>query len=137
MWSQQTYGLHGILHSCLCVLGCKPRLLTSLHKRCACHVQGADAPLSGLIAMLAAAEMLGNSSYADLYRKRLVFAAFAGEPWGYMGSKRFLWELHSRENSTRGLSLEQIEQVRSCNSSNWWSLSTLFDMHPLLHRYES
>ena len=64
--------------------------------------------------MLAAAEVVGNSSYGDVYRKRLVFAAFAGEPWGYMGSKRFLWELHTRENSTLGLSLEQIEQVGSC-----------------------
>ncbi|CAL8470795.1 g10337 [Coccomyxa elongata] len=75
------------------------------------RTKGADAPLSGLVAMLAAAEALGNSSYADVYRKRIVFAAFSGEPWGYMGSKRFLWELHSGENSTRGLSLNQIEQM--------------------------
>ncbi len=40
-----------------------------------------------------------------------MFAAFAGEPWGYMGSKRFLWELHSRENSTKPLTLEAIDQV--------------------------
>ncbi len=61
--------------------------------------------------MLAAAEALGNSSYADVYRKRIVFAAFSGEPWGYMGSKRFLWELHNGENSTIGLSLDRIEQA--------------------------
>lgn len=61
--------------------------------------------------MLTAAEVIGNSSYGDVYRKRLVFAAFAGEPWGYMGSKRFLWELHSGENSTLGISLKQLEQV--------------------------
>lgn len=77
-----------------------------------CSVQGAEAPLSGLIAMLAAAEVLGNSGYADVYRRRLIFTAFAGEPWGSMGSKRFLWELHSHENSTRGLMLDQIQQAR-------------------------
>ncbi|CAL5224917.1 g7683 [Coccomyxa viridis] len=73
--------------------------------------KGAEAPLSGLIALLAAAEILGNSSMAAGYQRRLVFVAFAGEPWGYMGSKRFLWELHNGENSTRPLSLEAIEQV--------------------------
>ena len=77
-------------------------------------MQGAEAPLSGLIALLAAAEILGNSSMAAGYQRRLVFAAFAGEPWGYMGSKRFLWELHNGENSTRPLSLEAIDQVCFC-----------------------
>jgi hypothetical protein len=42
-----------------------------------------------------------------------VFVAFSGDPWGYMGSKRFLWELHSRQNSTAGLTLDAIDQVRS------------------------
>ena len=74
-------------------------------------MQGAEAPLSGLIAMLTAAEILGNSTLASRYERRLVFAAFAGEPWGYMGSKRFLWELHSRENSTKPLTLKAIDQV--------------------------
>ena len=74
-------------------------------------VQGADAPISGLIAMLAAAEILGNSSQASSYEKRVVFLALAGEPWGYMGSKRFLWELHTGENSTAGLTLEAVELV--------------------------
>lgn len=76
-------------------------------------MQGAEAPLSGLIALLAAAEILGNSTLAPGYQRRLVFAAFAGEPWGYMGSKRFLWELHMGENSTQPLSLEAIDQARS------------------------
>ena len=74
-------------------------------------LQGAEAPLSGLIAMLAAAEILGNSSLAPAYQRRLVFAALAGEPWGYMGSKRFLWELHIGANSTQPLSQEAIDQV--------------------------
>ncbi len=81
--------------------------------------------------MLAAAEALGNSSYADVYRKRIVFAAFSGEPWGYMGSKRFLWELHSGENSTRGLSLNQIEQALPFPDNNTiW----LYRMGDLLDR---
>lgn len=61
---------------------------------------GADAPVSGLIAMLAAAELLGSSNATAAvaaaglrYRRRLVFAALGGEPWGLMGSKRLLWEL--------------------------------------------
>ncbi len=47
--------------------------------------------------------------------RQLVFAAFAGETWDYMGSKRFLWELHSGSRSTAGLSLDQIDQVLSHN----------------------
>ena len=42
-----------------------------------------------------------------------MFAAFAGETWDYMGSKRFLWELHSGSQSTAGLSLDHIDQVLS------------------------
>ncbi len=45
------------------------------------------------------------------YERRLVFAAFAGEPWDYMGSKRFLWELESGSAATAGLSLQSINQV--------------------------
>ena len=45
------------------------------------------------------------------YGRRLVFAAFAGEPWDYMGSKRFLWELESGSAATAGLSLQSIDQV--------------------------
>ena len=73
--------------------------------------QGAEAPISGLVALLAAAEILGNGTSAAAWHRRIMFAAFAGEPWGYMGSKRFLWELHTTENSTKGLRLADIEQV--------------------------
>ena len=67
--------------------------------------------MSGLVAMLAAAEIIGNSTLAASFQRRTVFAALAGEPWGYMGSKRLLWELANRENSTEGLALANIEQV--------------------------
>ena len=40
-----------------------------------------------------------------------MFTAFAGETWDYMGSKRFLWELHSGSSATAGLSLDHIDQV--------------------------
>ncbi len=74
--------------------------------------------------MLAAAEILGNSTMSTQYERRLVFAAFAGEPWGYMGSKRFLWELHTGENSTRPLTLYAIDQVPYCARA-----SLLYCMH--------
>ncbi len=73
--------------------------------------------MSGLIAMLAAAEILGNSSHVQGYERRLVFAALAGEPWGYMGSKRFLWELHRGESSTQPLSLLAVDQVDTCQQT--------------------
>lgn len=75
---------------------------------------GADAPVSGLIAMLAAAEVLGSSNATAAlaaagarYQRRLVFAALAGEPWGMMGSKRLLWELSTAasNSSLAGLGL--------------------------------
>ena len=66
---------------------------------------GAESPASGLIAMLAAAQLLGSAGGAARYRRRLVFAALAGEPWGLMGSKRLLWELEAGNSSMAGLSL--------------------------------
>ena len=98
-------------------------------------LQGAEAPLSGLIAMLAAAEILGNSSHAEGYERCLVFAGLAGEPWGYMGSKRFLWELHRGNNSTKPLSLLAIDQVGACSAKSTWRACTSFsDRIPtLLH----
>ena len=53
-----------------------------------------------------------NRTARRRYGRRLVFAAFAGETWDYMGSKRFLWELHSGSAATAGLSLQHIDQVR-------------------------
>lgn len=63
--------------------------------------------------MLAAADILSTVSPTtrQLYRRHLLFTAFAGETWDYMGSKRFLWELHSGGDSTAGLSLDLIDQV--------------------------
>ena len=74
--------------------------------------QGAEAPLSGLVAMLAAAEALGNASAAGNYSRRLGFVALAGEPWGLMGSRRLLWQMHAGDPSVHGLRLDAVEQAR-------------------------
>lgn len=80
--------------------------------------QGADGPLSGLIAMLGALSVLhttlttSGSSAASTYSKRIVFLALAGEPWGYMGSRRLLYEASTGSNSTAGLDLTLVEKVR-------------------------
>ena len=74
--------------------------------------QGAEAPLSGLVAMLAAAEALGNASAAGNYSRRLAFVALAGEPWGLMGSRRLLWQMHAGDPSVHGLRLDAVEQAR-------------------------
>ncbi|KAL4433984.1 hypothetical protein ABPG75_000425 [Micractinium tetrahymenae] len=73
---------------------------------------GAESPVSGLIAMLAAAELLGSADasaaagqYRERYRRRIVFAALGGEPWGLMGSKRLLWEAASGAASVAGFDL--------------------------------
>ncbi len=73
---------------------------------------GAESPASGLIAMLAAAEVLGSAEgsaaagqYRERYRRRIVFAALGGEPWGLMGSKRLLWEAASGAASVAGFNI--------------------------------
>lgn len=84
---------------------------------------GADAPVSGLIAMLAAAEALGNASSAapapPPYRRRLVFAALMGEPWGLMGSKRLLWEAGSANSTTAGLGIAANGSVAGVRRGRW------------------
>ena len=81
--------------------------------------QGADSAMGSLITLLAVADILGNNTAAvATYRKRLVLTALVGEPWGYMGSKRLLWEMDSQADTTSGLSLEQIEQVSSLHATS-------------------
>jgi len=73
--------------------------------------------LSGLVALLAAAEALGNATRFSLaaaaaraegggsaasppapFPGRILFVALAAEPWGFLGSRRLLWEARSRSD---------------------------------------
>lgn len=77
--------------------------------------QAADSPISGLIAMMAAAQVLGSTENDPLvvqsYQKRIIFLAVTGEPWGYMGSRRLLWEMENGNLSVQGLELDSIEGI--------------------------
>jgi nicastrin len=82
--------------------------------------QAADSPLSGLIAMLAAAQALGsvennnnnNRLLAEQkYKKRIIFLAVMGEPWDFMGSRRLLYELENGNVAVQGLDVDSIEAI--------------------------
>ena len=73
--------------------------------------QGADAPLSGLAALLSAASALGATGASASYSRQVVFLALAGEPWGYMGSRAFLWELERGGVTVEGLDLGLVDQA--------------------------
>eukprot|EP01114_Cavostelium_apophysatum_P012909 TRINITY_DN3009_c0_g1_i1.p1 TRINITY_DN3009_c0_g1~~TRINITY_DN3009_c0_g1_i1.p1 ORF type:complete len:657 (-),score=92.61 TRINITY_DN3009_c0_g1_i1:31-2001(-) len=57
---------------------------------------GADSAISGTVGVMLAAEALSrmNISSANL-KKQIIFAFFAGESWGYLGSKRFISDVKS------------------------------------------
>ncbi|KAJ9505981.1 hypothetical protein QJQ45_016966 [Haematococcus lacustris] len=75
------------------------------------HVQAANAPLSGLLAMLAAMDIL-KAANTTQYTRQLVFAGLAAEPWGYLGSKRLAWEsVRGGSIWTPGLTLADVDQV--------------------------
>jgi nicastrin len=67
--------------------------------------------------MLAAAEALGNASASGNYTRRLAFVALAGEPWGLMGSRRLLYQMHAAAPAVRGLALDAVEQARATCAS--------------------
>lgn len=72
---------------------------------------GADSPISGLITLLAAVDALSHMDNLDGLSKQLVFAVFTGEAWGFLGSRRFLFELDQHSDAIAGLNFSQIEQV--------------------------
>ena len=84
--------------------------------------QGAESAMGSLITLLAVADILGNNTAAvATYSKRLVLTALMGEPWGFMGSKRMLWEMYNKADSTSGLDVGNIDQastVQIVSSSN-------------------
>ncbi len=68
--------------------------------------------MGSLVTLLAVADILGNNTGAvATYSKTLVLTALMGEPWGFMGSKRFLWEMYSKADTATGLDLANIQQV--------------------------
>lgn len=77
---------------------------------------GANSPISGLIAILAAVDALSSIHGLDDLKKQIVFAVFTGEAWGYLGSRRFLLELDSGANALNGLKSSMIEQVLEIGS---------------------
>ncbi|KAG7986205.1 hypothetical protein I3843_03G069500 [Carya illinoinensis] len=72
---------------------------------------GADSPLSGLISLLAAIDALSHVDGLDDLTKQLVFIFFTGESWGYLGSRRFLYELDLQSEAVRGLNNSLIEMA--------------------------
>ncbi|KAL2333210.1 hypothetical protein Fmac_014423 [Flemingia macrophylla] len=72
---------------------------------------GADSPISGLIALLAAVDALSYLDGLGDLSKQLVFAVFTGEAWGYLGSRRFLEELDMHSDAVHGLNHTLIETV--------------------------
>ncbi|KAL3676796.1 hypothetical protein R1sor_026744 [Riccia sorocarpa] len=72
---------------------------------------GADSSLSGLIAMLAAADALSRVADVDQFQKQSVFLAVTGEAWGYLGNRRFLLELAGGNPSLSGV--HQVLEVGS------------------------
>ncbi|KAJ6402391.1 hypothetical protein OIU84_014478 [Salix udensis] len=72
---------------------------------------GAESPISGLIALLAAVDSLSCVNGLDDLSKQLVFSVFTGEAWGYLGSRRFLFELDLQSEAVSGLNSSLIETV--------------------------
>jgi hypothetical protein len=71
---------------------------------------------------------------------QLVFAVFNGEAWGYLGSRKFLQELHEGADSVSGISSLMIDQVSgSCircgNGSMKLFIITYKHMNALLRQF--
>lgn len=90
---------------------------------------GADSPLSGMIALLAAVDALSHIDDMSEFTKQLVFLVVTGEAWGYLGSRRFLAELTSGADSVNGLSsalIDQVVEVGSCGKAMMEGVPTFF-----------
>eukprot|EP01025_Chloroclados_australasicus_P066793 TRINITY_DN9225_c0_g2_i2.p1 TRINITY_DN9225_c0_g2~~TRINITY_DN9225_c0_g2_i2.p1 ORF type:complete len:706 (-),score=60.70 TRINITY_DN9225_c0_g2_i2:362-2404(-) len=56
---------------------------------------GLESASSRLVALLAAVNILTSDENRGIsYNKQLLFAAMTGEPFGYMGTKSLLWQIH-------------------------------------------
>jgi hypothetical protein len=56
-------------------------------------------------------------------QRQLVFLALAGEPWGYMGSRRLLWELSQGSPTVAGLNWQLVDQVRAGRGEGWGAVA--------------
>lgn len=56
-------------------------------------VAGADADVSGVVSLLAAASALSKVADVTSLPKQIAFALFEGESWGYLGSRRFVHDI--------------------------------------------
>ncbi|XP_024365272.1 nicastrin isoform X1 [Physcomitrium patens] len=80
---------------------------------------GADSPMSGVIALLAAVDALSHVPDFDSFLKRLVFLVFTGEARGYLGSRQFLAQLKKGAFADYGLtSIHQILEVGSVGQAS-------------------
>lgn len=88
--------------------------------------------MSGLIALLVAAQILNDGGSQEASTHRIVYAALDGESWGYMGSKRMIWELSEGKeflNSTRRIPLDLNDVEKVCTM-----FYNLMDIYHMLYR---
>jgi Zn-dependent M28 family amino/carboxypeptidase len=80
-------------------------------------VQGTHSALSGLVAMLVAADLLRSGGRSSAYERDIVFVALSGEAYDLMASRRLLYDLSHKGQDRRaranlaGLELEHIESI--------------------------
>jgi nicastrin len=79
---------------------------------------GAYASMSSLLTLLATVELLSSwaatstgSEPARPVRRRLAFAALAGEDWGYLGSTSLVRALKEGKEEVGGVKLDRLELV--------------------------
>lgn len=77
---------------------------------------GAESPLSGLVALMAAADAFSHSDHFRSFKKQVVFLVVTGEAWGFLGSRRFLHELDQQSGAVAGLNATLIEEVLEVGS---------------------
>ncbi|RHY26771.1 hypothetical protein DYB32_007311, partial [Aphanomyces invadans] len=81
------------------------------------YAPGANAGASGLVALLAAADALKTIPSSAL-KKNIVFSAFQGESYGFVGSRRFLADLKQAKASPHGVCASPITTPTPFGSSH-------------------
>ena len=73
-------------------------------------MQGTHSALSGLVAMLVAADILSRNGHAGGYQRDVVFAALSGEAFDLMGSRRLLYDLSNKAADRRTAANLQVRR---------------------------